>query len=76
MKRTLPTISERMIAKQLDELEVDGIITRKVFNEVPLKVEYYLTAYGESLYPIVKEMRKWGYIHLENNNKQKAVKTG
>ncbi|MBP2619555.1 winged helix-turn-helix transcriptional regulator [Chryseobacterium jejuense] len=66
MKKTLPTISERTIAKQLNELESDGIITRKVFNEVPLRVEYYLTEYGESIYPIVREMRKWGYMHLQH----------
>ncbi|WP_426480580.1 winged helix-turn-helix transcriptional regulator [Chryseobacterium sp. R2ACT005] len=66
MKKTLPTISERTIAKQLKELESDGIITRKVFNEVPLRVEYYLTEYGESIYPIVREMRKWGYMHLQH----------
>ena len=69
MKRTLPTISERMIAKQLDELEKDGIITRKAFPEVPPRVEYYLSKYGESLYPIVREMRKWGYLHLEKQEK-------
>lgn len=68
MKKTLPTISERTIAKQLRELESDGIITRKVFNEVPLRVEYYLTEYGESIYPIVREMRKWGYIHLQKQD--------
>lgn len=65
MNKTLPTISERMLAKQLDELEKDGIITRKVFAEVPLRVEYYLTEYGDSLYPIINDMRKWGYRHLE-----------
>ena len=69
MKRTLPTISERSIAKQLDELEKDGVITRKVFPEVPPRVEYYLSEYGESLYPIVREMRKWGYLHLEKQEK-------
>ncbi len=65
MNRTLPTISERMLAKQLDELEKDGIVIRKVFAEVPPRVEYHLTAYGESLYPIVNDMRKWGYRHIE-----------
>ncbi|WP_158800126.1 helix-turn-helix domain-containing protein [Pedobacter sp. L105] len=68
MKKTLPTISERMIARQLDELEKDGLISRKVFAEVPPRVEYFLTAYGESLYPIVREMRKWGYKHIEFQN--------
>lgn len=70
MKKTLPTISERTIAKQLRELENDGIITRKVFNEVPLRVEYYLTKYGESIYPVVREMRKWGYMHLQQHDPQ------
>lgn len=70
IKKTLPTISERTIAKQLKELESDGIITRKVFNEVPLRVEYYLTEYGESIYPIVREMRKWGYMRLQQQDSQ------
>jgi len=64
MKRTLPTISERMLSKQLDELEKDGIISRESFAEVPPRVEYHLTEYGETLYPIVNQMRRWGYIHL------------
>ncbi|GGF49278.1 winged helix-turn-helix transcriptional regulator [Echinicola rosea] len=71
MNRTLPTISERMIAKQLDELEEDGIIARKVFAEVPPKVEYSLTAYGDTLFPLVKAIRKWGYIHMERNQEIK-----
>lgn len=66
MKKTVSTISERTIAKQLRELEADGIISRKVFNEVPLRVEYYLTEYGESIYPIVRDMRKWGHMHLKH----------
>lgn len=72
MNKTLPTISERMLARQLDELEKDGIITRKVFAEVPLRVEYYLTEYGESLYPIINNMRKWGYRHLEIQQMQQG----
>jgi DNA-binding HxlR family transcriptional regulator len=65
IRRTLPTISERMISKQLDELQKDGIIDRQVFGEVPPRVEYSLTEYGKTLYPIVRQMRKWGYIHLD-----------
>lgn len=65
MRRTLPTISERMLSRQLDELEKDGIIRREGFPEVPPRVEYFLTPYGETIYPIIREMRKWGYIHLE-----------
>ena len=65
ISKTLPTISERILAKQLDKLQKDGIITRSVFAEVPLRVEYYLTEYEERLYPIIHEMRKWGHRHLE-----------
>jgi len=73
MKKTLPTISERMIARQLDELENEGIISRNVFAEVPPRVEYYLTSYGESIYPIVYEMRKWGYKHLEYQHTKETL---
>jgi DNA-binding HxlR family transcriptional regulator len=64
IRRTLPTISERMISKQLDELENDGLISRSVFAEVPPRVEYHLTEYGRSIYPIIREMRRWGHIQL------------
>ena len=60
LRRTLPTISQRMLARQLEELVKDGILTRQSFGEVPPRVEYYLTDYGETIYPIIKEMRKWG----------------
>lgn len=69
IKRVLPTISERMLSTQLRELVLDGIITRKSFNEIPPRVEYYLTDYGETIYPIINEMRRWGYIHLEKQQK-------
>lgn len=65
MRKTLPTISERMLSRQLDELEKDGIIWRKSFPEIPPRVEYFLTTYGETIYPIVHDMRKWGHMHLE-----------
>lgn len=49
-----------MLISQLREFEDDGIIERKVYHVVPPKVEYFLTAKGESLIPILLEMRKWG----------------
>jgi len=67
MRRTLPTISERMISRQLDELEQDGIIRRESFAELPPRVEYYLTPYGDTIYPVIRDMRKWGYQHLDRS---------
>lgn len=49
MKKTLPTISEQMISRQLDELEKDGIIRCESFLVTPPRVEYYLAEYGETI---------------------------
>lgn len=65
LKRTLPSISERMLSTQLNELVEDGILTRQFFAQIPPRVEYTLTDYGKTLCPIIKEMRKWGYKHLD-----------
>jgi DNA-binding HxlR family transcriptional regulator len=56
----LPTITPKMLAQQLRELESDGILNRKVYPQVPPKVEYSLTNLGASLTPILEAMRTWG----------------
>jgi DNA-binding HxlR family transcriptional regulator len=58
--RVTPSATARMITLQLRELEADGIIRRTVFPEVPPKVEYELTALGQSLEPVLLSMRDWG----------------
>ena len=65
----LETVSSRMLAKQLQELEIDGIIQRSVFAETPPKVEYSLTAYGETLIPVIHVICKWGEVRLEMTGK-------
>lgn len=67
MQRNIPDISKQMLTKQLRELESDGVIHRKVFPEVPPRVEYSVTEKGQSLYPIISAMRTWGELHLGNN---------
>ncbi|MBI9057037.1 MAG: winged helix-turn-helix transcriptional regulator [Labilibaculum sp.] len=54
--KLLPDISDRMLSKNLKELEEDGLVTRKVYPEVPPKVEYSLTYLGKEIHPILKAM--------------------
>ncbi|WKN30308.1 helix-turn-helix domain-containing protein [Porifericola rhodea] len=60
--KLLTDISERMLSKQLKELEADGLIQRRVFPEVPPRVEYSLTQLGEDIYPVLKGMYKGGIL--------------
>ena len=60
LKRFIPSINERMLTRQLRELEEDNLIERKVYPVVPPKVEYRLTKYGETLIPILKSLVLWG----------------
>lgn len=54
--KLLPNISDRMLSKNLKELEEAGLINRKVYPEVPPKVEYSLTDLGKEIHPILKAM--------------------
>jgi DNA-binding HxlR family transcriptional regulator len=60
LSRTLKPITQKMLAQQLREMEADGLVTRKVYPEIPPKVEYSLTAKGKTLRPVVASMCKWG----------------
>ncbi len=64
LKKSIPGVTQRMLTNQLRELEQDGIINRKVYAEVPPKVEYSLTDYGRSLEPVMLAMRDWGAKHM------------
>ncbi len=60
LRRDLNGITQKMLAQQLRELESDGIVARKVYPQVPPKVEYSLTPAGKTLKPVVEAMCKWG----------------
>jgi DNA-binding HxlR family transcriptional regulator len=59
-RKLLPKVTAQMLTAQLRELEADGVIKRKVYPQVPPKVEYSLTTFGESLAPIIRAMANWG----------------
>ncbi|MGL5540529.1 MAG: winged helix-turn-helix transcriptional regulator [Erysipelotrichaceae bacterium] len=66
----IPSISQRTLTNQLREMEHDQLIERKVYPEVPPKVEYTISAKGASLFPILDAMCTWGF---ENNHGQYVV---
>ena len=61
--RSLPGITQKMLTQQLREMERDGIVQRTVYPQVPPKVEYRLSARGETLQPVVRAMCRWGIQH-------------
>jgi DNA-binding HxlR family transcriptional regulator len=60
LRRAMPTITQRMLTRQLRELEADGLVHRTVYTQVPPKVEYSLTDVGRSLEAIASELDEWG----------------
>lgn len=76
LKRRMPGITQKMLTKQLRELEAEDIIQRVVYPQVPPKVEYSITEYGRSLEPILHAMHEWGMNHtLHKNERLKANQT-
>lgn len=63
LKRRLGDITQKMLTQQLRELEADGLVNRKVYPQVPPKVEYSLTDYGKTIIPLLYELYKWGIFY-------------
>ena len=68
LKRTLPDITTKMLTQSLRELEDDSLINRKVFHEVPPKVEYTLTDISKELIPSIKLIMEWGDKQMKQKN--------
>ncbi len=69
IQRSIPGITQKMLTKQLRELERDGLIKRKVYPQVPPKVEYSLTPLGESLKEVLEAMHRWGEMYIKLTSK-------
>lgn len=67
LKRSVGNVSQKVLTSQLRQMEESGLVNRKVYAEVPPRVEYSLTELGLSLKPIISSMEKWG------NNYKKIV---
>lgn len=65
IERAIPGISTRMLSRELKEMEANGLIKRTVYDDMPVSVEYTVTAYCRSFGDIILEMIRWGKAHGE-----------
>lgn len=63
LQKKMPFITTKMLSQQLKELEQDNLVNRKVFPEIPPRVEYSLTEKGISLLPVLEDLYNWGEQH-------------
>lgn len=66
LKKMIPGVSSRMLSSTLRTLEADGLVSRKVYPEVPPKVEYSLTETGLSLVPFIVQLTEWAQKHMKS----------
>ena len=64
LMRLMPDVTQRMLTRQLRELEDDQIVNRKIYAEVPPKVEYSLTDFGKTLEPVLRMIQSWGVKYI------------
>lgn len=68
LKRSIGNVSQKVLTAQLRDMEEKGLVNRKVYPEVPPRVEYSLTELGRSLKPILDAMQEWGNGYKEMNH--------
>lgn len=67
LKRSIGSVTQKVLTAQLREMEADGLLVRTVYAEVPPRVEYTLTELGHSLKPVLDAMRDWGQKYKAEN---------
>ena len=65
VKREVPDITDRMLSKELKELEQNRLVKRVVYDTMPVTIEYSLTVYGKSLETVIEALRLWGTKHRQ-----------
>ncbi len=67
MMRLMPSITQRMLTRQLRELEAHGIIDRRIYPQIPPKVEYSLSELGQTVIPVIQQLSAWGRQYRESS---------
>ncbi|MDQ0718800.1 MULTISPECIES: helix-turn-helix domain-containing protein [unclassified Paenibacillus] len=69
LQKAIPDISKKMLTQQLKELEYHDIVHREVYAQIPPKVEYSITEYGQLMKPVLQTMSDWGAGHMQHMEK-------
>lgn len=73
LQHAIEGVTQKVLTQQLRELEADRVISREVYPEVPPRVEYSLTEFGKSLWPVLNAMHEWGLRQLAERNPPPAA---
>lgn len=65
LSREIPKITDRMLSKELRDLEMNKLVKRTVYDTFPVTVEYTMTEYGHTLRPVIQALAEWGFKHRE-----------
>jgi DNA-binding HxlR family transcriptional regulator len=85
LERAIPAISQKMLIQQLRQMEADGVVRRTIYRQVPPKVEYRLTNWGQALCPALDGLLKWAELRdrmtdntegIEKRDSKAALKSG
>jgi DNA-binding HxlR family transcriptional regulator len=76
LERDLTGVTPTMLTKQLKDLEANALVYREYFSTIPPTVEYSLTEYGQTIVPLVLEIKKWGLQHQVRMKNHKTGKAG
>jgi DNA-binding HxlR family transcriptional regulator len=72
----MPEISHKVLTETLRDLDGEGLVCRKVYAEVPSRVEYRISDHGETVKPIMQAIRAWGHEHLEWKRLEEEASNG
>lgn len=74
IERSIPKISAKVLSKELKELEVHTLIKRTIYDQTPVLIQYTLTPYTVTLFPLIEELRVWGLNHRKVIINQQKVR--
>ena len=72
IRRLVPAVTQRTLTNQLRELEMDGLIVRTVYAQVPPKVEYSLSELGRTMVPVLSALKEWGDSNISRFSKSQS----